>query len=89
MFKLTAVSFVEDQTFFQGLMDLTQYEPCQNAIIAKFKATDDKGQIKSLDCFIEHDGKGFEITSVVGEKTENVDLANLKFNLLHKENCFL
>mgnify|MGYP003515807868 CR=1 FL=1 len=82
---LTAINFLNAQELTKNLLDLINYEPEQNAIIAEFKAKTMAGLEQVLSCFIEHDGKDFKISSIIGAKPSEVNIANLEFDLLSRQ----
>jgi hypothetical protein len=77
-----AVSFFDNQGLIKGLSDLMQYESGKNAIIAEFYAKTCAGLEQVLSCFIEHDGRDFKISSIIGAEPKDVNTANLEFDLM-------
>lgn len=83
--NVTAIGFINSANLIQNLSDLMQYVSGENAIIADFSAKNQFGVVKTLSCFIEHDGSDFQISSIIGAEKNDVNISNLEFDLLSQK----
>lgn len=85
MVKATAVSFKDSEKLSQELKQLNQAQEIEMAILADFNAITESGAQYDLSCFIELKNGGFDITEVLGSENLDLNLGNLKFDLMSQE----
>ena len=85
MVKAKAVSFKNGEKLSEELKQLNQAQELETAIIADFNAITESGAQYDLSCFIELKDGGFDITEVLGSENLDLNLGNLKFDLMSQE----
>lgn len=85
MVKAHAVAFTNTQQLSQELKQLNQMQDIEMAVLANFNAITETGSQVDGSCFIEMKNGGFDITEVLGCEALDLNLANLKFDLMSHE----
>lgn len=85
MVKAKAVAFKDTQKLSQELKQLSQAQELEMAILADFKAISDCGSQFDGSCFIELKNGGFDITEILVSDHLDLNVSNLKFDLMSRE----
>lgn len=85
MVKAKAVSFKNSEKLSQELKQLNQAQELEMAIIADFNAVTESGAQYDLSCFIELKNDGFDIAEVLAPAHLDLNISNLKFDLMAQE----
>lgn len=85
MVKAQAVAFKNTQQLSQDLKQLNQAKELEMAILAEFNAITETGAQVDGSCFIELKNDGFDITEILVSDSLDLNISNLKFDLISRE----